>query len=563
MDRDTYFDNYNPDLLSLIPPDAKAILEIGCGAGKLCEMYRKVNPEVEWVGIDRNWEALAIAESRGVEILDININVSLPVLLWEPHDVIVLGDVLEHLIDPWNVLKWCIAHLKPDGQVIASIPNVQHWTIVNALLHGAWVYEDDGLLDRTHLRFFTLQTIRDMFANAGLQVFEIRGRQLFNEGYGEFLDRSRLEHDKAMTVYQYIVRAVRSAEPVPKLHIHAVGDGTICERPRLHEPLAMLATIPGVRCSTHSAFRVSAPHPFPADEDAVLILQRERASKGIEHYLSGVRRLLADYPRCLLIAEIDDDPESLEGIPESDYLPLRAVHAVQVTTDVLAETCRKFNPNVAVFPNQIAELPPLKPPPDADAQIRIFFGALNREADWAPIMPALNRVLASFHESKVNIHVVHDVAFYKALKTDNKNFISFCDYITYRRILRGCDIALLPLEPNRFNRHKSDIKFLECAAEGVASLHGETVYGSERTVTYRDPGGFEDKLRWLIEDAEERQIIVANAYAYVRDRRLLGQHFRKRYEWYQDLLSRKLRLTHDLLERVPELRVHSDLAVPG
>ena len=71
-------------------------------------------------------------------------------------DCLVYGDVLKHLKDPWSLLREHRAFLSERGLVLACIPNIQHWTILTALLRGQWNYQEEGLLDRTHLRFFTL-----------------------------------------------------------------------------------------------------------------------------------------------------------------------------------------------------------------------------------------------------------------------------------------------------------------------------------------------------------------------------------------------------------------------
>jgi glycosyltransferase involved in cell wall biosynthesis len=176
-------------------------------------------------------------------------------------------------------------------------------------------------------------------------------------------------------------------------------------------------------------------------------------------------------------------------------------------------------------------------------------------------MPVLNRVIA---DRDVKFHVVHDRAFYEALETTNKEFHPFLEYTKYRAVLRQCDIALLPLEDTPFNRMKSDVKFLECAAEEVAVLASETVYGSTLRfhqndcllgAIYGPPDSFARILRRMIENAKVRGDMALNAYEYVRDNRMLGQHYRRQYAWCLDLKSRQAQLHSDLLERCPELRV--------
>lgn len=540
-----YYGNVNPDLLALIPPDAKTVLEIGCGEGALCEAYRRVNPGVEWKGVEINRDAVLVAESKGIAIIEYDVTefatANNP---WA--ECLILGDVLEHLKNPWNVLRKLTYDLKPGAQVLACIPNVQHWTVVRDLLAGKWDYQDSGLLDRTHLRFFTLKSIRELFDQAGLQVHEIIGRDICNEGFYEWADNAfgseQTGLPKEMRAYQYIVRAIKpscSVDVIPKLHIHAVIAEDCCARPRIHEPFAMLRTIPGVKCTTDTC----------KEQPDIEIQQRKR-----ELSMTSQRWLAAR--GVLLIAEVDDLPEAI-GM---DPIALKAVHAVQCSTEALAEVCRRYNPNVVVFPNQIAELPPFHERSADPMEVNLFFGAQNRQSDWAPIMPALNRILNN--TLGVTMNVVHDREFFDAIESDRKQFFPFCPYAEYRGILSMCDIALLPLEDTPFNRCKSDLKFLECAAEGVLAICGKTVYGQsfwgdrgERILaTYCDPENFESLLRAFIRRGDNRRKIAEQAYTYVRDNRLLSQHYRKLYDWYQSLLSSKPALDRSLLERVPELR---------
>lgn len=143
-------------------------------------------------------------------------------------------------------------------------------------------------------------------------------------------------------------------------------------------------------------------------------------------------------------------------------------------------------------------------PQRSGGPVRLFFAALNREADWLPILPALNLVLAE-EAGRLSVHVIHDRALFEALQTSAKTFEPFCPYERYVQALRGCDVALLPLEPTDFNRMKSDLKFLECAACGVAALASPTVYESSLAdgatgLIYRNAEEFADRLCLLVHD---------------------------------------------------------------
>ena len=160
----------------------------------------------------------------------------------------------------------------------------------------------------------------------------------------------------------------------------------------------------------------------------------------------------------------------------------------------------------------------------------------------------------------VQIRIVHDWAFYDALETEGKEYEKFCAYDRYVEILRSADVAILPLNPTRFNLCKSDLKFIECAAHGVVAMASPTVYGEsirdgETGLLFRSPEEFEAGLNRLLDDAALRRSIIEEAHRYVAEERMLSGHFRERYEWYRELRDRLPELNRQLRERVPEMFV--------
>ena len=164
-----YYEYARQEILALIPETASRILDVGCGAGGLGSLI-KARQSAEVHGVEIVPPAAAIAETRLDRVWRGTIEGALPDLPNAYYDYIVVADVLEHLVDPWTVLDALRLKLSPQGRILASIPNIQNWGVLSALIEGAWDYRSDGLLDRTHLRFFTRKTVEELCWGAGLRI---------------------------------------------------------------------------------------------------------------------------------------------------------------------------------------------------------------------------------------------------------------------------------------------------------------------------------------------------------------------------------------------------------
>jgi len=213
----------------------------------------------------------------------------------------------------------------------------------------------------------------------------------------------------------------------------------------------------------------------------------------------------------------------------------------------------EHNPEVAMFPNQVGQIPPYLA--RTDWRPRIFFGAFNREAAWKPLMDGFNKVLKK-HPS-VPVVVVHDKAFFKAVRTKSKAFVEQLSYADYMKSLSSCDIALLPLHDDEFTRHKSDVKFIEAAAARTAVIASPTVYADtiEHGVTgviARTPAEWEAALDKMISAEGARRKIAHAAHRYVIEERMQADHIQHTIDWYYDLWNRRHELTEALLARHPD-----------
>lgn len=163
---------FNPLVLELIPAQARSVVEVGCSTGALAQALKARRPGVRFVGLELDARAAEVARGRCDAVLQADIEQAGPQLLADlaGADCWVFGDVLEHLRDPWRVLADVAHALPPGGCVVASIPNAQHWSVQARLNMGHFEYEPTGLMDRTHLRWFTRRTMLQMFEGAGLRV---------------------------------------------------------------------------------------------------------------------------------------------------------------------------------------------------------------------------------------------------------------------------------------------------------------------------------------------------------------------------------------------------------
>jgi trans-aconitate methyltransferase len=122
-----YPDLPNPDILERIPLTARVVLDVGCGSAALSAAYRKRNPRARLLGIDKDPALAEIAAERLDELMTVDVEEDpLPFDVSEGIDCIIYGDVLEHLRDPWAVLRRHVEALTPDGVILICIPNLEH-----------------------------------------------------------------------------------------------------------------------------------------------------------------------------------------------------------------------------------------------------------------------------------------------------------------------------------------------------------------------------------------------------------------------------------------------------
>ena len=162
----------NRDLLGLMPPGARRVVEVGCMHGALAHAYRAASSASRYTGIDIDPSYAQAAGEHCHETLagDIEHFDAFRFQSLFPSDCWVFGDCLEHLRNPWQLVRSIRDRIDADGCLVACVPNGQHWSVQMRLATGLFRYEDSGLLDRTHLRWFTRVTMVEMFQQAGWRV---------------------------------------------------------------------------------------------------------------------------------------------------------------------------------------------------------------------------------------------------------------------------------------------------------------------------------------------------------------------------------------------------------
>lgn len=211
--QERYYGFDRPEVQALVPETARTVLDVGCAAGNLGAALKRRGAAEVW-GIEYVPEVAESARGKLDRVLTGRVEDVLSDIPDGHFDAIVFADVLEHLADPVAVLRAMRRKLSPTGELVVSVPNVRHWSVLKDLLEGRWDYQDAGILDRTHLRFFTRKTLMDVLVDAGFQSDEVRATELQGGAVpnavvralaGSGVDTSTLENEGRH--YQYLARA--------------------------------------------------------------------------------------------------------------------------------------------------------------------------------------------------------------------------------------------------------------------------------------------------------------------------------------------------------------------
>ena len=205
-----YFAGARTQIAPLLPARAARVLEVGCGAGQTVRWLRETGRIERAWGLELFESAAVLAREHFEEVIVGDAEVIVDTAFQGMRfDMILCLDVLEHMVDPWNFLTRVQRALVPGGKVIISVPNIRCARVLWPLLtRGEWRYTDDGILDRTHLRFFTRQSAIDLAGTGDLRVDRCLGSVRPNTRLAR-LDRWTRGLMREFTSFQYLVAASR------------------------------------------------------------------------------------------------------------------------------------------------------------------------------------------------------------------------------------------------------------------------------------------------------------------------------------------------------------------
>jgi 2-polyprenyl-3-methyl-5-hydroxy-6-metoxy-1,4-benzoquinol methylase len=151
----------------------KSVLELGCATGRVTRLLKAQGCKVTCVEAVAEWADQALPFCEKLIVGNLEDEHTLSALTGEKFEVILAGDVLEHLREPGALMKALRHNLHPEGYWVISVPNIAHWSVRKELLQGRFNFTETGVMDRTHLRWFTVDTLRRMVEEAGYKVQEM------------------------------------------------------------------------------------------------------------------------------------------------------------------------------------------------------------------------------------------------------------------------------------------------------------------------------------------------------------------------------------------------------
>lgn len=548
------------DIIHRVPINSKNILLIGSDLDPLIQGLKQRHPAVcvaslSPKGMIQSW-------LQGELVFEKN-----------SFDVVAVCDAFSMVESIDNLLDQVQLALNANGLFIVKIQNLAHWRVLHNLLQGTWRLSEGGVAHTSGFlsisQAFAILKAANLEAIDAVPLFENSMAEESKQEIQKLLkitDQVNVSHQRLEVEFAATDWIIRAGPQVEKSKNNDARRGQLCvaavamkkfagvTEARVDFPLAALRTLPNVRV-TWSEGMLTIPKDY---QPGIIILHRQFMND--TNFIAGIEQKVRE--GWLLVSDIDDDPHHWKEFIESDFYAYRAVHAVTVSCEELAGMVLQWNPHVQIFQNAIYATP-LARLKNLEQQnsglIRIFFGALNRKEDWLVAMPGILKA-ASYLNGQIEFIVVHDKEFFEALPSFcKKQYFPTLAQHQYMATLASCNIALLPLNDNNFNRCKSDIKLIECAAAGVAVICSSVVYAQDTKhanfVLFADTAeDWFNTILELCENTNRRNDNIEQASLYVQEFRMHSHQVGARYDFYQSLLEKRNELEGERQMRLKKLQ---------
>ncbi len=328
------------------------------------------------------------------------------------------------------------------------------------------------------------------------------------------------------------------------------------EQVRIREPFCGLQRL-GVDCRIFKyPFRLSKV----VRPNSLVIWQRPRPSSWEEqlYIIRRIRRV-----NSILLIEWDDHPDLFPeeikiALNNISMAPLKLCHALHTSSYILANSLQHIQPISYIFENAVWRIPEInleKHYTNKD-NIRIFIGNQNRILEHQTLLAPLKEWCDK--NPFLKIVIIGDRKMANSLPSKNIESYPLLKYLKYRKVMRSCHIALLPLDNNLPNNCKTEIKWMEAAAESVATVGGPGLY--KKILGHHQNGMYSSKLNEIIPMAEElsnnldkRLKIISSSHDYVKNNCNLRNLLPTRIKIYQDIWSNRFELDQKLVQRFPEI----------
>lgn len=517
------------------------ILDVGCSAGYLGEYLRAQGHHV--TGIDITPEAIEKAAEFLNEAHCMKVEDYFADHPERKFDVVIFGDVLEHVTNAEEVLRLTARALKPRGRVIASIPNVSHLAVRAMLLEGRWEYANLGLLDRDHVRFFTRETIQKLFDDAGYDVNEMRSTHLPVETVDELcgmklnpkfveIAKEAAGDDDSSTVFQYITMAqLKSSAPRVVCLVPDVTSGLFGFR--VKAPLDNWAR----RHSGAVRYRLLGEQR-PEDLLWGDVFLFERMSGAYTLHL--IKVLKAHGKRVVfeiddLLTELPDFLAHHRGSPETQQSLLDAIaqaDIVTTTTPRLAGRLQKLNSNIVCVPNCIKDLPAKRIAHVENAYRKATLIVASSDTVLVDSLIEPLRQIQQQHGDSIKLFVVGPID--RALEQGGLTFerMPILSYAEFTNLLQTLinPIGLIPLDDSIFSSCKSPIKYFDYSAAQIPSIcsnvppYADYVQNNVTGLLVDNTThAWVNAINSLIQSTEERHRLSDAARQYVVDTHLADQ----------------------------------------